>query len=115
MAMLEELQSLGTPQYVVSLIEQFMQDTRSRLDLLADAIERADHASVRSLAHALRGSAAGIGAQRLAALATALETHAQQQLPADAQKRLLSLREEYELLAVELLRIANGPAASRAS
>jgi signal transduction histidine kinase/DNA-binding NarL/FixJ family response regulator len=115
MTMLDELQSLGAPQYVASLIEQFRKDTEQRLELLAGAIERADHASVRTLAHALRGSAAGIGAQRLAELATALETHALQQLPADAPTRLLELREEYEQLAVELERItATGAAASRA-
>jgi two-component system sensor histidine kinase/response regulator len=115
MALLEELRSLGAPQYVVSLLEQFTQDTQARLGLLAHAIERADHAGVRTLAHALRGSAAGIGAQRLAALAAALEMGAQERLPADASAKLTRMREEYELLAIELEHVATADAESQAS
>ena len=101
MTMLEELQNLGAAEDVTSLIDQFIADSTPRLDQLTNAIERADHENVRSLAHALRGSAASIGGKRLAALATAVE-----QQPSEAKTALRGLRDEYEQLAAELQRIA---------
>jgi signal transduction histidine kinase/DNA-binding response OmpR family regulator len=111
-ALLGELRSLGAPHYVASLLEQFMSDARERLDRLAHAIERGDHAEVRELAHALRGSAAGLGAKRLAAHAAALEADSHTQLPADAQRRLVELHDEFEQLTAELARLATSAAAS---
>jgi HPt (histidine-containing phosphotransfer) domain-containing protein len=111
-ALLEELQSLGAPQYIASLLDQFMSDARERLEQLASAIESADHIKLRELAHALRGSAAGIGAKRLAALATRLEADSDGRMPADPRRRLLELREEYALLTAELAALVTSAAAS---
>jgi signal transduction histidine kinase/CheY-like chemotaxis protein/HPt (histidine-containing phosphotransfer) domain-containing protein len=111
-ALLEELRSLGAPQYIASLLDQFMSDARERLEQLASAIESADPIKLRELAHALRGSAAGIGAKRLAALAARLEADSDGRMPADPRRRLLELREEYALLTAELAPLVTSAAAS---
>jgi signal transduction histidine kinase/DNA-binding NarL/FixJ family response regulator len=111
MELLGELQSLGGS-YVASLLEQFEHDARERLERLAHAIGQADHAAVCELAHALRGSAAAVGAKRLAAQTATLEAECRTRLPDDAQQRLAELREEYAQLTAELARIATGAAAS---
>ncbi len=59
------------------LVELFELDAGKRLDELRDAIQHADNPAVARLAHAIKGSAANLGAQRLAELCADIETRAE--------------------------------------
>ncbi|HKU38519.1 MAG TPA: ATP-binding protein [Polyangiales bacterium] len=112
LTILDELRTLGAPEYVTTLIDGWKSDARARLDALADAAERDDRAELRELAHALKGSAAGIGARRLASLASELETYVQAPPAGDLRPRLRALRDEYAALTLELDRVLTRAAAS---
>ncbi len=58
------------------LAELFMRDTARRLAELRDALQRSDFPSVARLAHAIKGSAANLGARHLAQLCADIETRA---------------------------------------
>jgi HPt (histidine-containing phosphotransfer) domain-containing protein len=62
------LADLGDPTVVAEIVTVFDQQVASGLPRLRDAIERDDAASAHEIAHLLKGSAATVGAQRMAAL-----------------------------------------------
>lgn len=55
------------------LIGHFVEQNRRRMDDAVSAMERGDRAALREIAHAVKGSAALLGAGRLHALAFTLE------------------------------------------
>ena len=73
------------------LMAMFVDETRSRLERLRDAIEADDADAVAGLAHSLKGSSASFGAARMAALAGAIE-----QAAAGDPDELLELQAELE-------------------
>ncbi len=68
---LRRLQVAGDPDLVAELAALFLDEAPQRLA----ALDGADTASTRHLAHSLRGSAGQLGAARLAAACAALEEH----------------------------------------
>jgi HPt (histidine-containing phosphotransfer) domain-containing protein len=58
------------------LAELFVRDAGKCLEELRDAIQRTDLPTIARLAHAIKGSAANLGAQRLAQLCADIETRA---------------------------------------
>ncbi|OLF14810.1 response regulator [Actinophytocola xanthii] len=78
------------------LIGTFMSRTPGTIDLIAQAACRGDAAAVAMHAHALKGSAANIGADALSALAGEVEVEARgERLP---EPSLARMREEFELV-----------------
>jgi CheY-like chemotaxis protein/HPt (histidine-containing phosphotransfer) domain-containing protein len=65
----------GTPEFAVTLIDQFIQEAQSCVGTLRDAAQRLDSATLKSTAHSLKGSSSIMGASRLAALCAQLEDH----------------------------------------
>ena len=63
--------------FLVKLLLSFLRSATEQLASLGDAVERADAAEIRTQAHAVKGSAANIGAGRIRALAESMETAAQ--------------------------------------
>ncbi|MDB5540998.1 MAG: hypothetical protein JWQ89_2725 [Devosia sp.] len=59
------------------LAELFVRDTGTRLTELRDAVHRADAPAVARMAHAIKGSAANLGAQLMVRICAAIETHAE--------------------------------------
>ena len=59
--------------FLNNLIGVFLQDAKRRIEGLAAASDEHDHASMVRLAHELKGSAAAIGARRLAQACEDLE------------------------------------------
>jgi two-component system, sensor histidine kinase len=59
------------------LAELFVRGTGKRLEELRDAVQRADIPAVARLAHAIKGSAANLGARHLAQLCADIETRAE--------------------------------------
>jgi HPt (histidine-containing phosphotransfer) domain-containing protein len=72
-AALQQLQECGEAALVEELIVMFETDTAERLELLARAVEAADHAGVRRESHTIKGSALQVGAVRVADVCRRME------------------------------------------
>ncbi len=70
-----ELEGMGS-ELKAKLVELFVQDIGMRLEDLRDAVQRADLPAVARIAHAIKGSAANLGARQLAQLCADIETRA---------------------------------------
>jgi HPt (histidine-containing phosphotransfer) domain-containing protein len=68
-----ELQVDGQPDVIVELASIFLEATPPRIERLCKAVERSDRENVIAEAHALKSSAANLGADRLSALTKELE------------------------------------------
>jgi HPt (histidine-containing phosphotransfer) domain-containing protein len=58
------------------VVDLFVVDAWSRVGALSAALEARDRSTVRAVAHALTGSARGVGAHRLSTMCQLLERHA---------------------------------------
>jgi len=67
------MQTEGEPDLLVELAEMFDEDASTRLRALREALERGDAESLKQTAHALKGSAANLGARRMAHMAARIE------------------------------------------
>jgi CheY-like chemotaxis protein len=74
-AVIEELASFGED-YLAELVNQFRQETDGLLAELRVARENGSHASVRCIAHSVKGSSAQLGGRRLARSCDELEQRA---------------------------------------
>jgi two-component system sensor histidine kinase/response regulator len=70
---LRKIQQPGRPDCVTEVIDLFLEEVVPRLEGLRQAIALDNAEEVHRVAHFLKGSSAGIGATRMAALADALE------------------------------------------
>lgn len=59
--------------FITNLIDLFIADTQPRLDALSEAAANSDAATLRQVAHALKGSCANVGAKRMSGLCEILE------------------------------------------
>jgi CheY-like chemotaxis protein len=67
----------GSPAFMLSLIDRFIQDVEGQIAMLADAARRRDPAAWKATAHRLKGTALIMGARRLGALCGQLENDPQ--------------------------------------
>ncbi len=84
---------------IQEILASFFQETPDLLSDLADAVEKLDIQAVSSCAHALKGSAANVNADRLKDLALSLEQDAAKKDRIGLQKRYDEIYKEYELFA----------------
>jgi PAS domain S-box-containing protein len=96
---LAALQSEGDPDIVKELVDIFEREAGPRFERLAAAAAAADPDALMREAHGLKGTAASIGAKRLAALAKELEDRGRGGLAAGAAERVEALREAYRSAA----------------
>ena len=75
-SLLEELHGIGGAEFVSELITQFEIDAEERIAGLVAAAETLDRETIRSTAHALKGSSASVGAVKLKELSADLESGA---------------------------------------
>jgi two-component system, sensor histidine kinase len=94
---LDELQTLG-PDVLAEIFALFLVDVPARLTKLHDGINARSCEAVLREAHALKGSALGIGASRLAMLCAAIEHHAREGNIEQATSRSSSLDGEFAQL-----------------
>ena len=66
----------SSPEFARELVDLFVQDSWERLDALSQALEARDRNALRTVAHALKGSAGAVGARRLATICHLLEQDA---------------------------------------
>jgi HPt (histidine-containing phosphotransfer) domain-containing protein len=70
---LRELQEPGEPSLLVEIVSIFLRDAPGRLAAIREAIQTANADALREAAHALKGSAATLGAQQVGELCSQLE------------------------------------------
>jgi CheY-like chemotaxis protein/HPt (histidine-containing phosphotransfer) domain-containing protein len=98
----------GSSGFVRVLIDQFLEDATSQVAALGHAVQQSDTPALEAVAHSLKGSAATMGAVRLAALCGQLEHHAAR--PAGGRVASLLLAE----IEAELMRVRAALEAERA-
>jgi DNA-binding response OmpR family regulator len=66
----------GASDFILMLIDEFIKEAASQLELLRDARTRQDVGALKATAHSLKGSSMTMGARRLATLCAQMESHA---------------------------------------
>jgi HPt (histidine-containing phosphotransfer) domain-containing protein len=92
---LEELGS--TPDFLERLVGVFVADSLSLLAKMEAAVAARNFGEFRSHLHAMKGSAASIGTERLTRLCATLGKHTDAELRLQATGLMRSLSEEFEL------------------
>jgi HPt (histidine-containing phosphotransfer) domain-containing protein len=93
---LRQLVECGDGEWVEELIVEFQTDTASRLDLLSQAVANADYGAVRRIAHSIKGSAAQIGANRMADVCRQMELESAKVQPVDVAGLFRTLIQGFE-------------------
>ena len=75
-AQFREVNTPGAPDFTLMLIDEFVKEAASQLELLRDAGKRQDVGALKATAHSLKGSSMTMGARRLATLCAQMESHA---------------------------------------
>jgi PAS domain S-box-containing protein len=96
-AIMERFQQLEgmTPELLKRLSSVFLEDTQPRLEGLWDAVLKKDAEELARLAHTMKGSAANMGAGKMADICAELEEHAKTGDLQDTQTRLSDLEQEF--------------------
>jgi len=104
LASYEDAQIEGEPDFVVELIDLYLDEVPRLFDSLHTAIENNDRATAKRAAHSLRGSSGNLGVLQIAAIAGELE-HLENPCGASATTLLQSLETEFrrvkEILSAE--------------
>ena len=104
LASYEDAQIEGEPDFVVELIDLYLDEVPRLFDSLHTAIENNDRATAKRAAHSLRGSSGNLGVLQIAAIAGELE-HLENPCGISATTLLQSLETEFrrvkEILSAE--------------
>ena len=104
LASYEEAQIEGEPDFVVELIDLYLDEVPRLFDSLHTAIQNNDDATAKRAAHSLRGSSGNLGVLQIAAIADELE-HLENPCGTSATQLLQSLENEFrrvkEILTAE--------------
>ncbi|MGM0574785.1 MAG: Hpt domain-containing protein [Myxococcota bacterium] len=105
-AVLESLRALaeGDDGFMEEVLGLFLEDTIPRLTAIREALARGDSAEAARVAHALKGSAANVGAIRLRDTAAAVEARAKADDAAGAAAVLDRADRDFEATRSALLR-----------
>jgi PAS domain S-box-containing protein len=91
LAQILALEEPGEPSLLVELIDAFRNSSAGYLVKLTGALQTGDHETVLDVAHTLKGAAAALGAERVRAIAWALEMRGRQHSLAGAEGQLAIL------------------------
>ena len=83
------------PDFALVLINQFVEEAESQVELLKDAGQRGDAPAMKAAAHCLRGSSMTMGAKRLGALCARMETHADEYARGGTSELIQELDREF--------------------
>jgi PAS domain S-box-containing protein len=98
LADLRELEGDGEPDLLFELAEMFASDSALRIEAMKRAIAKGEPATVKQMAHALKGSSSNMGARRMASLCERLQI-------ASASQDLAAVPEMLDLLELEFARV----------
>ena len=102
---LNELRALGgedDPDFLLSLINQFLEDIPRHVTAIQAALDQEDPEALQRAAHACKGGARYMGAERLAELALQLETLGREHSIEEAKEMLEWLLQEIKLVIPSL-------------
>lgn len=94
LASLRDFQQPGEADFVTELIDLFLSDTTTQIELLRIAVATNDVNELRRLAHLLKGSSANMGARRMTELYEAMEKNVLADGSAHSQFMMLELEFE---------------------
>jgi HPt (histidine-containing phosphotransfer) domain-containing protein len=94
LASYEEAQIEGEPDFVVELIDLYLDDVPRLFDSLHTAIQNNDSTTAKRAAHSLRGGSGNLGVLQIAAIADELE-HLEDSCGTSAAQLLQSLETEF--------------------
>ncbi|MBE9096293.1 response regulator [Tychonema sp. LEGE 07203] len=100
---LRELLGEEAEEFWIELVEKFMEVAPPKLQELADAVNRADAAAIKALAHALRGACTTVGAMPLFQLCAQLEQMARYESLAESEFLMQKILAEYQRVKAALL------------
>lgn len=103
-AALERLSRIGGQEFLIEMVELFLEHAPQRLTTANEAYAAGDLKTVYRTAHSLKSTAANIGAARLQSLAAELEERAAAGDAAAAGPMLEELNRRYERVRPELER-----------
>lgn len=103
-AALDRLNRIGGQEFLVEMVELFLEHAPQRLTLANEAFAAGDLETVYRAAHSLKSTAANIGAARLQALAAELEERAAAGDAAAVEPMVQELNRRYERVRPELER-----------
>lgn len=95
LATYDDAQMEGEPDFVVELIDIYLDEVPRLFDTLRKSIANKDRNTARRAAHSLRGSSANLGVLQMAAIAGELE-HLEDNYSTAAPELLLSLENEFK-------------------
>lgn len=95
LAVYDEAQIEGEPDFVVELIDLYLNEVPRLFDTILKAIANKDRSTARRAAHSLRGSSGNLGVLQMAAIAGELE-HLENDYSTVAPELLRSLENEFE-------------------
>ena len=102
---LHQLRTLGKPDPLAELIDLFLREAPTELDIMSDAVAKNDLSSLSrtiSAVAALKGSAGNLGARNLAALCDEIEQTAKTWMLSDVPPLIDRAREEFSRVRVAL-------------
>jgi CheY-like chemotaxis protein len=106
---LRDLESLGGRDFVRDIANQFVADGAIALRSLAHSMQKGDAALFRDQAHALRSSAANVGARGIYATCLAWREIESEDLASNGQAYLKDLHDQFEEATRFLLQYLDGP------
>ena len=95
--MIEELKDLMEDDFPL-LINTFLEDSSKRLVALKHAIAEDNANEVREIAHGFKGSSANLGAEKLAAISSDLETMGRTDELSEAEGSFTEMNNEYKII-----------------
>jgi HPt (histidine-containing phosphotransfer) domain-containing protein len=94
LASFDEAQEIGEPDFVVELIDLYLEEAPRFFNSIREGLANHDWLSARRAAHSLRGSSSNLGILQLALIAGALE-HLTANQDASAAELLQGLEDEF--------------------
>ncbi len=109
---LRDLEKAANEVFVDALLAHFFDQATSRLREMEEAGAARDLARLKSVAHALKGTSAQLGAVRLAGLCARLEVDLAAELPEDLAERVREIRAEVQAFQ-EAVEVVSGAGSER--
>jgi HPt (histidine-containing phosphotransfer) domain-containing protein len=95
-AMLDRL--MGDEDFAAAIVQKFLVDIPNRIQAIDRLLEAGDISGIGFQAHAIKGSSASLGGERLQMVAAELEMVAKEQDAATVPSRIEELRTEFQRL-----------------
>lgn len=102
---LQLLEGLGSQDgFLDRLVNVFLDDNAQLLEAMEKSMSNRDFAEFRKILHAMKGSAASIGAERLAQSCSDMNNRSDTEMRLQSRLLVNSIREEFEIVRTELIR-----------